>query len=40
LVLEDVQAYTPVGVNIAMVDTGCEAHFRGLKRIVSREVDI
>lgn len=39
LVSQDVQANATVAVDVRVVDTGSEVDFRGLERVVCREVD-
>lgn len=39
MVSQDVKANTPVGVDVRVIDLGCETDFRRLKRIVGREGD-
>ena len=39
LVLEDVETDASVGVDVRVVDSGAEGDFRGLERIVDRELD-
>ena len=40
LVLEDVQAYATMGVDVWMVDSGAEGDFWRLERVVDWEVDV
>lgn len=39
LVSQNVEANAAVGVDVGVVDASCEVNFRGLERIVGREVD-
>ena len=39
LISKNIQAYATVGIDVWMIDAGCEVHFGRLKRVVGREVD-
>lgn len=39
LVPKNIQAYAPIGVDVRMINPGCERDLRRLERVVSREVN-
>ena len=39
LITQDIQTYAAVGVDVGVVDAGCEVDFRRFERVVGRKVN-